>query len=142
MHLGQVLHQLIHVLVIPIGSHREMQKDAIKRFGHIGIDFLQIRQAMMKDDVAILRGKHARGRVGLSKKIRYQQIPFAGQVDQDVPDAEKIISEDVFTVAVIEIEIDPSVVAVLTIDKDMIAPDVAVFLAPVVKKPDRFDAGC
>lgn len=79
--------------------------------------------------------------MGLSKKVRYQQIPFAGQVDQGVTDTEKIISEDVLTMAVIKIEIDPSVVAALTIDTDMIPSDVAVFLAPVVKKPDRFDAG-
>jgi hypothetical protein len=39
-------------------------------------------------------------------------------------------------VAVVEIEVDPAVVAAFAVDQDVIAPDVAVFLPLAVEVPD------
>ena len=118
-----------------------MKQNAIQRFRDIWIYFFQVGQPVIKDNVAVLRLEHAEGRMLLLKKIRHEKIPLAGQVDQYIADAEKIIAVNVFTVAIVEIEIDPAVVAALPVDNDMITPDVPVFLTLAVKVADGLDAG-
>ena len=127
------------MFVKPIGADGKMQQNAVKRFRDVGINYLEIGQPVAKDDVTVLRLDVADGGMRLPGEIRRDQVTFAGQVDQDIAEAEKIITICIFTMAVIEIEIDPSVIGAFTVDQNVITSNVAMFLPHAVQKADRFD---
>jgi hypothetical protein len=116
------------MFIKPVGTDGKMHQNAIERIRYVRIYFFQIGQAVMKNDVPILGLQSVDGGVGLPEKIRQKQIPLAGQIDQDVADTEQIIPIDVLPVAIVEIEIDPSVIAAFAVDQDMVPPDLNFLL--------------
>ena len=95
---------------------------------------------MVKDDVEVLFVQMVESLWILDFQIRKKHVPLTHQIDQDVSQAEEIVSVNIFTVPVIEIEIDPPVNAAFMIDEDMIPPNVAVFFTIIMKEADGFYA--
>ena len=91
---------------------------------------------MVKHDVAIVVRQSGQGRVVLLGQVLYQNIPLAHQIGQDISQSEQVITVDVFSMPVIEIKVNPSVMPGLSIHKNVIPSDISVFFSVVVQEMD------
>jgi hypothetical protein len=76
--------------------------------------------------------------VSLEQRLN-DDISHTHQEDQHIAKAKEIVPVDVFSVAIIEIKVDPTVVVTMSVYEKMIAANVAVLLPLFMQESDGFD---
>ena len=67
---------------------------------------------------------------------RYQDIPAAGEEDNDITQAHQVKTPYGFAVQKVVVKVYPAIDLALPVEEDMVAPDIPVLLAVVVQKFD------
>ena len=117
-----------------------MHQHPVEGLGYVRVNHFEIGHAVVKHDIGILLLERLQGRVVGFLQFRDQHISLTGQKYQNIAQAKEIVAVNIFPVPVIKVEIDPAIAPTAAVDQNMIAPDISVFFAMLVKKADGLDA--
>ena len=102
----------------------------------MGKDLLQVCDTVAEDDVQILCPDRLGRARNAAAQVPGSYLPLPDEEDQHVAEAEEIETVGIERVVIVVVEVDPAAAAALAVDEEMIAPDVAVLFAAIVKKGD------